>query len=168
MITICTGELPSAVGVAAPCRTRSRLAVGTVVLRAALPVVTAALVLAGCSGTTTKTSSPQVTAPVVPLVATSSAATQSNSAPPAVAGTALTIASFAYDPTPLTVAPVAVVTVTNNDQAAHTVSSDKAGLFLADKVTKGVPVTFTAPAQPGTYTFFCAYHPKMHGTLIVK
>jgi plastocyanin len=87
---------------------------------------------------------------------------------PGAAGLTLTIEQFAYSPTPLTVAPGAVISVTNKDAQEHTVTSDKDKLFKADEIKKGTPVTFTAPATAGTYTFFCDYHPRMHGTLIVR
>ena len=82
-------------------------------------------------------------------------------------GTALTIATFAYDPTPLTVVPGAVIPVTNNDGTEHTVTSDLAGLFAANDIGHGKTITFSAPSKAGTYRFHCAYHPNMHGTLVV-
>ena len=77
------------------------------------------------------------------------------------------IAGFAYDPTPLTVAPGAVIPVTNQVGPEHTVTSDVAGLFRSDDIAHGKTVTFTAPLKPGKYTFHCQYHASMHGTLIV-
>lgn len=97
----------------------------------------------------------------------------STSAPPSgatqTAGTAaatITIKDFAYGD-PLTVAPGAVVTVTNLDSAAHTVTADEGQAF--DAVVKGGGTgTFTAPTQPGSYPYHCTYHTNMHGTLVVK
>jgi plastocyanin len=85
----------------------------------------------------------------------------------AAAGDALSIAGFSYSPTPLTVRPGQVVTVTNDDSVEHTVTSDLQGLFDAD-AEHGTPITFKAPAKPGRYTFHCAYHASMHGTLVVS
>ena len=97
----------------------------------------------------------------------------STSAPPSgvspTAGTAaatITIKDFAYGD-PLTVAPGAVVTVTNLDTAPHTVTADEGSAFDAD-VKGGATTTFTAPTQPGSYAYHCTYHPAMHGVLIVK
>jgi plastocyanin len=84
----------------------------------------------------------------------------------AVAADALTIAGFSYSPTPLTVRPGQVVTVTNSDSVEHTVTSDLQGLFDA-AAEHGTPITFKAPMKLGTYTFHCAYHASMHGTLVV-
>jgi plastocyanin len=80
----------------------------------------------------------------------------------------MTIGGFAYKPSPLTVAPGATIAVRNNDAQEHTVTSDAAGLFLADDISKGKLVSFKAPSKPGTYTFHCEYHSSMHGTLVVK
>lgn len=119
----------------------------------ALVLVAAVLALSGCSGS----SSPRAASP-------SSPATTSRDGSSA----ALTIQSFAYSPTPLTVAPGAQVAVTNKDSAEHTATSDQKGLFKADDIKQGQTVSFTAPTKPGTYTFFCDYHPSMHGTLVVR
>ncbi|MCW2601702.1 MAG: blue (type 1) copper domain protein [Frankiales bacterium] len=117
------------------------------------PVVVVLLLAAGC-GTSSKSSTPTTT---------------TSSTPPATsAAGALKIAGFAYDPKPLTVAPGAKIPVTNSDSAAHTVTSDVKGLFSSGNVDNGQTVTFTAPDKAGTYTFTCAYHPRMHGTLVVK
>lgn len=52
--------------------------------------------------------------------------------------------------------------------ARHTVSADDGSAFNVDVKGNGGSATFTAPTQPGTYTFHCIYHPQMHGTLTVK
>jgi plastocyanin len=79
----------------------------------------------------------------------------------------ITIKDFEYG-APLTVAPGAVVTVTNIDAAAHTVTADQGTAFDVDVRGSGGTATFTAPSAPGSYSFYCTYHPSMHGTLIVK
>ena len=84
------------------------------------------------------------------------------------AGYDVTIAGYAFAPTPLTVTPGQVVKVDNLDQAVHDVTSDTAGLFETTALTQNSAATFTAPKTPGTYTFGCSFHPDMHGTLIVK
>ncbi|MCU1588690.1 MAG: plastocyanin [Frankiales bacterium] len=132
--------------------------------RALLLVPALALVLAGCGNSSDNST-------VTPPQASSSTpagTTAASTAPAGTAGIALTIQGFAYDPTPLTVAPGAKVAVTNRDSAEHTATSDKKGLFEADDVAQGKTVSFTAPTTAGTYTFYCKYHSSMHGTLIVK
>lgn len=129
---------------------------------AAILVMTAAAGLTACGGSSSSSDSGSAAAPA------SSAPDTSSSAPAATGGAALTIQGFAYSPTPLTVAPGAVVSVTNKDSAPHTVTSDTQGLFNAEQITQDKVVTFTAPAKAGTYTFTCAFHAKMHGTLVVS
>jgi len=65
------------------------------------------------------------------------------------------------------VAPGETITVTNLDGSAHTVTSDD-GLFDTGTIDTGTAVTFVAPTEPGTYTFFCAIHPSMQGELVVQ
>ena len=67
---------------------------------------------------------------------------------------------------PQTVPPGATVTVTNEDDVVHTVTSDTAGIFDV-AVNGGETVTFTAPSKPGSYAYHCKYHANMHGTLKV-
>jgi plastocyanin len=91
-------------------------------IRVRVPVAILLLLAAGCSSSSKApaSSAPTGAAPTATVPATSSGA--------------LKIAKFAYDPTPLTVAPGQQVTA----------------------------------AKAGSYTFHCAYHANMHGTLIVK
>jgi plastocyanin len=79
----------------------------------------------------------------------------------------ITIKDFEYG-APLTVAPGAVVTVTNMDAAGHTVTADEGQAFDVDVRGSGGTATFTAPSEPGSYPYHCTYHPNMRGTLTVK
>jgi plastocyanin len=65
-----------------------------------------------------------------------------------------------------TVPAGAVVQVTNADAAAHTLTAED-GTFDTGSVDEGTTVSFTAPATPGTYEFFCDIHPTMTGELVV-
>lgn len=85
----------------------------------------------------------------------------------AKAAAAITIKDFDYGP-PLTVAPGAIVAVTNMDSAGHTVTADQGAAFDVDVQGSGGTATLTAPKAPGTYPYHCTYHSNMHGTLIVK
>lgn len=58
------------------------------------------------------------------------------------------------------------VTWTNNDVAAHTVTSDSA-IFDSGNINPGESWTYTF-TTPGTYAYHCDYHPWMTGTVIVK
>ena len=66
----------------------------------------------------------------------------------------------------ITVKPGAVVSIANRDSATHTVTADK-GAFNAKANGKST-ASLRAPAAAGTYSFFCAIHPEMRGTLTVK
>jgi plastocyanin len=67
---------------------------------------------------------------------------------------------------PRTVAAGAVVLVSNADAAAHTLTAED-GTFDTGSVDEGTTISFTAPAVPGRYEFFCDIHPTMTGELVV-
>jgi plastocyanin len=92
--------------------------------------------------------------------------TPASAASSADSGPTLTIKGFRYSA--LQVAPGTTITVKNLDDAEHTVTSDKKGLFAVEDIASGKPKTFTAPTTPGTYTFYCQYHASMHGSLTVS
>jgi len=76
------------------------------------------------------------------------------------------IKEFKYAPSVLKVAKGATVTWINHDEEPHTVTSAtgafaSTGLANEDTFTQ----TFT---KPGTYQYFCALHPHMKATVIVK
>jgi plastocyanin len=85
---------------------------------------------------------------------------------PPAGGSAVDIRNFAYLPPNLTVASGGSITWTNRDDVAHTVSADDGSSFDGT-VAPGATVTFTAGA-PGTYTYFCRFHPFMKGSLTVS
>ena len=78
----------------------------------------------------------------------------------------LEIHHFAYQPTTVTVAPGTTVRWMNHDEETHTVTSST-GLFASPglDLDETFEHTFT---QPGTYTYFCALHPHMRATVVVK
>ena len=87
---------------------------------------------------------------------------------PADAGAApvaVSIADFAFA-APATVAPGAVLTVTNLDGAPHTLTADD-GSFDTGTLGQGDAVGVTAPTAAGTYSFFCEIHPSMTGSVTV-
>jgi len=103
-----------------------------------------------------------------PSVATSAAATSAATGSAASGGpVTLTIAGFAYDPTPLRVRAGQMVSVRNSDDAEHTVTADAGSTFKSGDVAHAMTVTFRAPDKPGTYAYHCNYHASMHGTLVV-
>jgi plastocyanin len=82
----------------------------------------------------------------------------------AAAPAVLTISGFAFGQ--LTTAPGAAITVVNRDGEDHTVTADGKAFNVA--VAGGAQGRLTAPAKPGTYSFFCAIHPSMQGRLVVR
>lgn len=77
----------------------------------------------------------------------------------------ITISSFKYSQTG-TIEPGAVVTVANEDNVAHTVTSEEEGLFDVE-IGAGKVATFTAPQEPGEYSYYCIPHPDMTSSLEV-
>ena len=88
--------------------------------------------------------------------------------PPAGAtGSSVSISGFAFNPQTITVV-IGVnntVTWTNNDATPHTVSSD-ASLFQSGSLSQHSMFSRTF-SQEGTFTYHCAFHPSMTGTVIV-
>lgn len=83
------------------------------------------------------------------------------------AGAALiTIVDFDYETTG-TIEPGDEVTVVNQDDVMHTVTSDREGLFDVE-VGAGEVATFTAPEEPGDYSYYCIPHPAMVSVLTVE
>jgi plastocyanin len=99
---------------------------------AALATMISLLLLSACGSSSTKTS---------PATAQMS-----------VTAITVTIQNFAFHPANFTVSPGATVTVINEDQVIHTLTADNVA-FNSGDVTNGVPVSFSAPTQPGTYPF---------------
>ena len=128
--------------------------------------------VAGCAsggGSPAPTSAPVSTASASASMPMESSSTMPSTAQgmPSSSAAAITIKDFAFGD-PITVSPGATVTVTNQDTANHTVTADQGQAFDAKVNGGGGTATFTAPSQPGTYAFHCAYHSSMHGTLTVK
>jgi plastocyanin len=115
--------------------------------------------LAGCA----REGSPPTTAPARAAAATGPEATQ-----PAAAGREVVIDNFAFAPQVLTVAPGTRVTWVNKDDVPHTATSaQKPRLFNSGPVDTDEHYSHVF-TTPGTYTYFCAVHPKMTATIIVK
>jgi plastocyanin len=83
---------------------------------------------------------------------------------PAAAAPTLEINKFKFGS--ITVKPGVAVNIANRDDATHTVTADK-GAFNTKANGKST-IGMRAPLAPGVYSFFCAIHPEMTGTLTVK
>ncbi len=84
---------------------------------------------------------------------------------PAPAQAEVTIKGFAFDPGELTVTVGTTVTWTNDGSTTHTITADD-GTWDSGRVSQGD--TFSRVFdQPGTFTYHCAIHTSMTGTIIV-
>ena len=84
-------------------------------------------------------------------------------APPAAA---VQIANFTFKAQVVTVKPGTTVTWTNADDIPHTVTSTS-GAFKSKVLDSGDKFSFTF-AKAGQFGYYCALHPHMTGTVIVK
>jgi plastocyanin len=75
------------------------------------------------------------------------------------------IADFAFGPNTVTITAGGTVTWTNSDSAPHTATGDGGSFDTGTIDTGGIAsISFDTP---GTYTYFCAIHPEMTGTVVV-
>ena len=82
------------------------------------------------------------------------------------AATTVTASDFAFDPESVTVAAGDGIELVNDGEAEHNITAEDAG--LDEDVDAGDTVTIdTSGVEPGSYDFFCEYHPAMTGTLEV-
>lgn len=80
--------------------------------------------------------------------------------------TTLTASDFAFDPSDLSAASGSSIEFTNEDDAAHTFTSEDAG--IDEEVDAGSSITIDlGDVEPGTYDFVCRFHDNMTGTLEV-
>jgi plastocyanin len=150
-----------------------RLAVAAAALTAAIAACSSGNDSSGSAApgvaTTTSAVAPTTSAPAGGEATSSDGGGSGGSDDGQAAGSGtITIKDFAFG-APLTVRPGATIKVTNQDAAAHDVSSDDEGRFRTPLLNKDESATFTAPTQPGTYKFSCTVHGQMQGigTLIV-
>ena len=79
---------------------------------------------------------------------------------------AVTIVDYTYKPAKLTVPAGTTVEFTNEDSTPHTATSKDSGAFETGSIDTGKMAKVTLE-DPGTYAYFCAFHPFMKGTIIV-
>ena len=71
------------------------------------------------------------------------------------------IADFKFDPEAVTVEAGTEVTWTNGDEAPHTATADDGSFDTGTlDLDDSKPVTLD---QPGTYSYYCRFHPFMKG-----
>jgi len=79
----------------------------------------------------------------------------------------VTITSAGYKPDAMQVKVGDTVTWTNNDSAAHTVTSDTAGVFDSGSIAQGATFKFTF-TQAGTFTYHSTSDSGWKGTITVQ
>jgi plastocyanin len=122
-----------------------------------LATVTAAAALAGCGSTSPKTST----------ASTSPPAGAKQGATPPVAAAKVAIRMFAFSPATVQLERGGKITFTNFDSTAHTATADDGTSFDSGTLDQGQSKTITF-TKAGTYTYHCAFHAFMTGTVVVS
>lgn len=78
----------------------------------------------------------------------------------------VTIQNFAFSPAHITVKKGTTVTWTNQDSAAHNVTSNQSGGPKSGTLEKGQTFSFKFDTT-GTFDYICSIHPSMKGTVTV-
>ena len=115
---------------------------------ACLLLAAVALLLAGCGGSG---------------ASSSSSATAASSATPK----AVTIKDYTFKPAKITVPAGTTVDFSNEDSTAHTATSTESGVFESGAIQPGKSGSVTLK-KAGTFTYYCAFHPFMKGTIVVE
>ena len=127
-----------------------------------LAIISAVLLVAiGCgNGYSTPSTAPSpVSSPTPPAGGASSAI--------AIPVGASLLGNRAYAPDDVTVAVGTTVTWTNTDSVAHTSTSDDGTAWNSGSVPPGGQFSF-AFQNGGTFSYHCAIHPGMVGTVVVR
>ena len=127
------------------------------------------------TATSVATAATAITAAATTLAAadgSSAPGTEAASATPASGEVSVDIADFAFSPDPLDIAVGTKVTWTNKDSFAHTVTatgdaSAADAAFDSKKLDSGSSYSHTF-AKAGTFTYRCAIHNSMTGTVVAK
>lgn len=136
------------------------------------PLFLAALValslgLAACGDSGSDSTSGAETSPLAAEETTEAESTESEPAPSGEASKSekVDIVEFTYQPDPVVVQVGGKVIWQNQDTAPHTATADD-GSFDTGTIEKGKIGSETFK-EAGTFTYFCAIHPTMHGTVEV-
>lgn len=87
--------------------------------------------------------------------------------PAAAATDTIRIANFIYEPDPVTVKAGQKITVANSDSSPHTVTEEGGSPSFDSGTVKGSQRGSVTFSEPGTYKYFCQFHPTMKGTVTV-
>lgn len=121
--------------------------------------------LGGCGDDDDEAVSGDTTAPTTTEDTAAGDSTTTTTGAPAEPGAVL-VAGYAFDPTPATVQAGETITWTNEDDFAHTSTSDD-DVWDSDEIGNGESFEFTFD-EPGTYAYHCAIHNFMQGEVVVE
>ena len=141
---------------------RSRLAIVPALL---------ALVLAACGSSGSSSTEPPAST-TAPSTAASEAPASAAASEAGSEDVRVTLESFQFDPTELTIPAGTRVTFLNSDSAAHTVTEGTDGEavdgpIIDDEIAANQATSFTFD-EPGTYEITCLLHPSMNMTVTVE
>jgi plastocyanin len=77
------------------------------------------------------------------------------------------IEDFSYNPQTLTVKVGDMVTWKNRDSVGHTVTSDDGITLDSELLNRDEEFSYVF-SEAGTYSYYCAPHPRMKGTIVVQ
>ena len=128
-----------------------------IALLAAIGPIVAGTIVGGCGGDDSSSST---------STSAESSSTTAEATGSAAATDQIEIADFKYDPETVTVDAGTEVTWTNSDDAAHTATADDSSFDTGD-LDQGDSKSVTFD-EPGTFTYYCRFHPFMKATVEVQ
>ena|SRR5215472_1019385 len=78
------------------------------------------------------------------------------------------ITNNGYNPSPVTVPPGSTLIFKNTSQRDHTVTQSNGSTFDSGNIPAVTGKYTLKLTKPGTYKYYCIYHPFMTGTIIVQ
>ncbi|HEV7770477.1 MAG TPA: cupredoxin family copper-binding protein [Solirubrobacterales bacterium] len=79
----------------------------------------------------------------------------------------VSIEDFTYEPASITVPQGTKLAFTNHDSSPHTATSTESGAFESGTIKEDQTGSITLE-EPGTFSYYCAFHPFMKGTIVVE
>jgi plastocyanin len=96
-----------------------------------------------------------------------SSSSPSSTAAKGASAQAVTIKDYTFKPAKITVPVGTTVDFSNEDSTAHTATSTESGAFESGAIQPGKKGAITLK-KAGTFTYYCAFHPFMKGTIVVE
>jgi plastocyanin len=81
--------------------------------------------------------------------------------------TSIAIKTFTFSPTPATVKAGRPITISNADASPHTFTDRATDRAFDSGTIKGHSHGSVTFSKPGTYAYFCEFHPYMKGSITV-